>query len=482
MDKDFNIKTDYSKVDYIFLLTSYMVGAVQGVNLGKPGYSHEFVAKLFKPILEKWGIVREIKESQHELQKTVQESINNGFKPVHLSVMPYQDTVLAKGAVNIVVPAWEFPDVPDHPFDGNPQNDWARTCDKTDLCIVSGPFTRNAIAKSGTKTPIAIVPTPVPQGYFELPMWNSRQTVEIDTWAFDFSKRERFENESQKNCNNLHNESSSEESLSRKNPIHRFQMMIRRLHKIPAYRATSNFVWDNLVYRKSRDRNCPRGLPLPKIEKLALGGIVYTSIFNPYDGRKNWKDLINGFLFSIGQHEDVTLVLKLASTDIREIRKIINYYIDRDVPHKCRVVFISAFLDNAQLSKLCMASTFYIHTTKAEGSCLPLMNYLAAGRPAISPKHSCLEDYFHPEHGFVIDSEQEPAAWPHEKKHRFRTTWARISWNSLREAIQESYRVAKNPEVYLSIATKCRDDMREWASYESVENKLKDALQNVIDL
>lgn len=481
MDQNCIIKAKYSKGDYVFLLTSYMLGAVRGVNLGKPGYSHEFVAKLFKPILEKWGIVLEIRESQHELQKTVQESINNGLKPVHLSIMPYQDTVLAKGALNIVVPAWEFPDVPDYPFDGNPQNDWVRTCDQTDLCIVSGPFTRNAMAKSGTKTPIAIVPTPVPQGYFELPMWNSKQTVEIDTWAFDFPARERSEN-SQVNCNNFHNGFSSEKSSSRRKAIYRLKMMIRRLHKIPAYRSTSNFVWDNLIYRKSRNRTCPKGLPFPKIEKLALRGVVYTSIFNPYDGRKNWKDLLNGFLLSIGQQEDVTLVLKLASTDIREIRKIINYYIDRDLPHKCRIVFISAFLDDAQLLQLCGASTFYIHTTKAEGSCLPLMNYLAAGRPAVSPKHSCLEDYFHPEHGFVIASEQEPAAWPQEKKQPFRTTWARISWDSLREAIQESYRVAKNPEGYSSMATKCRDDMREWASYESVKKKLKEALKNVIVL
>ena len=34
-----------------FLVTSYMLGAPDGRNLGAPGYSHEFVARLFKPLL-----------------------------------------------------------------------------------------------------------------------------------------------------------------------------------------------------------------------------------------------------------------------------------------------------------------------------------------------------------------------------------------------------------------------------------------------
>jgi hypothetical protein len=314
-----------------------------------------------------------------------------------------------------------------------------------------------------------------------LPTWSPEQSVEIDTWAFDFPPRIKMESRS---GGNSHLEDTSNgHALTRKPQIRqRLELLSRKLHKIPIYSAASNFIWDNIIYRKSRDRNCPTGLPFPKTGKLVLNGIVYTSIFNPYDGRKNWKDLLNGFLYSIGQREDVTLVIKLASTDIREIRKIINYYVDRDMPHKCRVVFISAFLNERQLLDLCMASTFYIHTTKAEGSCLPLMNYLAAGRPAVSPRHSCLEDYFNPEHGFVIDSEQEPAAWPQEKRHRFRTTWARISWNSLCSAIKKSYTIACDPDKYETISTRCRSDMKSWASYDSVEIKLRSALKQVIDI
>ena len=29
--------------------------------------------------------------------------------------------------------------------------------------------------------------------------------------------------------------------------------------------------------------------------ELSLDGVIYTSVFNPYDGRKNWRDMIGAF-------------------------------------------------------------------------------------------------------------------------------------------------------------------------------------------
>ena len=69
---------------------------------------------------------------------------------------------------------------------------------------------------------------------------------------------------------------------------------------------------------------------------------------------------------------------------------------------------------------LCRATTFYVTTTKAEGNCLPVMDYLAAGRPAVSPCHTALGDYFGPDVGFVVESHPEPAASPQDRRLRIR--------------------------------------------------------------
>jgi hypothetical protein len=107
-----------------FLVTSYMLGGPDGRNLGAPGYSHEFVARLFRPLLERLGQVTFVRDAERELARAVAACLSRGERPVHFSVLPFQDVTLAEGALNVVMPAWEFPDVPDHAFDDNPRNDW----------------------------------------------------------------------------------------------------------------------------------------------------------------------------------------------------------------------------------------------------------------------------------------------------------------------------------------------------------------------
>ena len=61
-----------------FFLTSYMLGAPSGRNLGAAGYSHEFVARLFRPLLERFGAVREIRDPRRDLQAAVDDCIRRG--------------------------------------------------------------------------------------------------------------------------------------------------------------------------------------------------------------------------------------------------------------------------------------------------------------------------------------------------------------------------------------------------------------------
>ena len=83
-----------------FFLTSYMLGGPDGRNLGAPGYSHEFVARLFRPLLERMGPVSEIRDARRDLQAAVDACTRRGRRPVHFSVLPFQDVTLARQTVD----------------------------------------------------------------------------------------------------------------------------------------------------------------------------------------------------------------------------------------------------------------------------------------------------------------------------------------------------------------------------------------------
>jgi hypothetical protein len=213
-----------------------------------------------------------------------------------------------------------------------------------------------------------------------------------------------------------------------------------------------------------------------------LSGIVYTSIFNPNDGRKNWKDLVSAFVLELGDCEDATLVIKLVSSDTLAINHFIHHYEARDFQHRCKLVFISDFLTFDQMIQLANASTYYFQTTRAEGNCLPLMNFIAAGRPGVSPNHSAIQDYFDDEIGFVIESHPEPCAWPQEPQLCHRTFWNRIVWPSAAQKLRESYDIAKTDQAtYRRMAETGKERMRRWASEAAVGRRLEKALAGIAD-
>jgi hypothetical protein len=473
------------------LLTSYNTGACEGKNLGIAGYSHDIVAKLFIPLLSRWGEVVVVPDPHENLETAVREARERNLDPVHFSILPLQDVCLAQTAPNIVVPAWEFPDVPDHEFGGNPQNNWPATADRCDTVLVGGPFTLKALRKAGTTAPIYIVPVPTPKGYFEVPSWNSAQQM-----AFSYSAIELPQEIAPLPSINEAQAPVPYRTATRSR-LKRFgqavESRIRQAGKaiVPQSlyeRFQQAFRAGKAAYRSARkpvqtswDLNWNVKIPYHFSSKFELSGVVYTSILNPVDGRKNWTDLITGFLFALGDREDATLVIKLIASNPYAVETVIDYYYQREIPHRCKVIFVTDYLSEEQLQQLSQASTYYLQATKAEGNCLPLMNYLAAGRPGISPCHSAIADYFDDGVGFVVESHPEPSAWPHDPRLRIRSTWARVVWTSLVEQIRASYDLVKTqPEVYQAMATRARERMNGWASEDEVWNRLCSALDATV--
>jgi glycosyltransferase involved in cell wall biosynthesis len=208
--------------------------------------------------------------------------------------------------------------------------------------------------------------------------------------------------------------------------------------------------------------------------KVILEGVVYTSVFSPTDGRKNWKDIVTAFCTAFQDVEDATLVLKMVHHSLASFLVKLNSLLEQLWPFKCRVVALQGYMDSVEYEALISATHFYINASKAEGLCLPLMEYMACCKPSIAPCHTSMVDYVDSSSTLIIDSSLEPCMWPHDPRSIFRSMRYRIDWESLVNAYRRSYDIAKNkPDVYRKMAESASSQMNKFSSNIVVKEKLQ---------
>jgi glycosyltransferase involved in cell wall biosynthesis len=150
------------------------------------------------------------------------------------------------------------------------------------------------------------------------------------------------------------------------------------------------------------------------------------------------------------------------------------------IKHRAKVVVIASYLSDEQMLELAEASTFYLNTSLAEGACLPLQDFLAAGRPGIAPAHTAMSEYIDDELAFVVDSRSEPTHWPWDPERRPATVWNRVLRPSLERQLRASYETVKDDaRHYRQMAACGRERMNALASVESVWPKLAGALSTL---
>jgi glycosyltransferase involved in cell wall biosynthesis len=437
--------------------------------VGSEAYSYRYVFQAFAPLLTQWGSVAEVTRPESRLDFAVWQAHHERPEALHLSFLPLHLAYLTGRAPNVGLPNWEFPDIPSTDLGGNPRNNWARLAEHYTLLIAHCQSTRKAFMKAGVRTPIHWVPVPVEAEYFRLPLWRPQQSVELACPAIVFPQAEV--------APDLASSDSLRESLTLRQRVRGFYRDWVR----PSLPARAR----GMIARAARGARItppPDALDLPyRIEPaLKLSGVVYTTFLNPFDPRKNWQDLLTGFLLALGERADATLVVKLVLRPellARGLGDVIGYYRGLGVAHRCKLAFVFSYLDEATLHSLAQASTFYLNTSRAEGSCLPLQNFLAAGRPAVAPVHSGLADYFDDPLGFIVQSQPEPTAFPHDPDKRLTTEWHRLVWTSLRDQIRASCEVAcEDVGQYHAMARRARASLAAYASADVVRPRLERAL------
>jgi glycosyltransferase involved in cell wall biosynthesis len=208
--------------------------------------------------------------------------------------------------------------------------------------------------------------------------------------------------------------------------------------------------------------------------EITLDGIVYTSVCDPLDDRKNWQDIVTAFCTAFQDVEDATLVLQIPHPSLSPLLKKLYSLLQRLSPFACRVVALHGNLDAVEYEKVRSVARFYVNASKCEGLSLDLVEYMASGKPAISPCHTAMADYVDSSSALIVDSCLEPCVWPHDTRKIFKTLRHRINWESLVAAYRRSYDIAHNqPGLYRRMAESAWLQTTQGSSHVVVKEKLQ---------
>lgn len=394
--------------------------------LGRPDYSYYFVYKRFLPLLEKFGTVQPLADLG-ELDNLAQQARAAGEDPILMLFAPPHETPLNPPCPVVPVFAWEFDTIPNEPLGGSERHNWTSVLQETPVAITHSQFAVDAVRNSlGEDYPIYSMPAPVFDGFSAIP--NAEWTGQPRTLALDGT------------------------------------------------------VLDSVAMglRGEPEFSVPELITGP--QTLELSGVVFTSIFNPADKRKNWLDALSAFVYAFRDNPDVTLVLKLVHFDrelacwtvLQEMRKL--------APYQCRVVALHGYLEQDSFDELVRATTFTVNSAHAEGQCLPLMEFMSAGKPAIAPDHTSMADYITAENSFVVEGHREPAAWPQDPRMVFRCTRYRIEWATLKAGYEQAWQVVtEDPEAYWAMSRQAQETLRDHCSRAVIEDRLASALARLAD-
>jgi glycosyltransferase involved in cell wall biosynthesis len=210
---------------------------------------------------------------------------------------------------------------------------------------------------------------------------------------------------------------------------------------------------------------------------IAAASVVYTTVFNPIDGRKNWPDIIKAFVFALRENAGALLIVKITHSELQPFLGDLCSYLVSMAPFQCRIVFLHGYLDDDEYQNLIRATSFIVNASKGEGQCLPLMEFMSSGVPAIAPDNTAMSDYISSQNAFVVKSSIEPAVWPQDPRLLFRTTRYRINWESLYDAFKESYRLAVSRKQDYALMSKASiAALQQYCSMESATERMREFL------
>ncbi|MDX9688376.1 glycosyltransferase [Halopseudomonas formosensis] len=450
-------------------------------SLGKPEYSYYFLLAQLIPAMEQFARVIEL-ESPEEVDATYRKLSATGESVVFISASPPHLTPLDLQCPTVSLFAWEFPDAPDQPWDNNPCNDWRHPLKHLAGAIASSWESAQAVRNlDGHSCPVTSVPAAVWPHFGDLLPeggWRPAATQR----HFEFSGFVLDSHVLGLSANGLVQHAPRSPRYTRVNSAGKDKRgaIGQTLDIFRSWRAA-------IRNRKSKaDAALPAGeVPPPNPAgtqpvancRFELSGVVFCTVLSPKDGRKNWDDIVTAFCWAFRDNPDATLILKITHHDLELYRIFLLTLLSRLAPFRCRVLTLHGFLDDQQYRELISVSDFYVNASTCEGLCLPLMEFLSAGKPALAPRHTAMLDYLDENIAHVVDTAEELADWPHDPTGELRSRRHRLNWESLMLGFQTCERMARQePDRYQRMSMNASQHMRRFCDTPVVARQLEDFL------
>jgi glycosyltransferase involved in cell wall biosynthesis len=393
--------------------------------MGKADYSYHFVLGAFRPVLEQLGDVIDIDDPLTEVDPLYRELRDEGIDSVFLSFTPPHRVPRGLQCPTIPVFAWEYDSIPDENWFVDACTDWSKVLGQLGWAITHSEFAVAAVKRALRKDfPVVSVPAPVWDRF--APLARRRTVADRDG-----------------------------------DPI-RFHGTLIDSHQTDVAAETS------AVLDQNPDSD----------HALTLGGVVYCSVFCPLDGRKNWEHMVTAFCFAFRDNPDATLVLKVVHYQREPALTAVLLPLRTLLPFRCRVVIVFAYLDDENYGKLIVASDFVVNTSYGEGQCIPLMEFMSAGTPAIAPDHTAMQDYLDASCGVVLRYGRDWANWPHDPRLLLKTRRFAIEWDSLFDAYRTSYSLRRsNGSGYRNMCAAATESLRRHCSKSVAIRRMRNLLR-----
>ena len=481
-------------------------------SLGRPEYSYYFVLKAYRPVLESLGRVHVV-SAITEVDPLFRQLREAGEDSLFLSFTPPQNTPTDLECPTLCVVAWEFDSIPDEIWDNDPRHDWTQMLARQGRVITLSSHTARAIRRAlGEDFPVLVLPTPLWENFAAIRQQqvpapvNPGTPLAIKGCIFDSRTLALSADDllpkplTAEQLAAIEAQRPPPLSFKRRLVIARHYLRQWRLdagreQQQPRVKFLHHWYWEGLRDLFSRRAHAwlerqlpsiagpqavavvePPPLDLPdttSVVDTTVDGVVYVTVFNPKDGRKNWHQLITAFCWAFRETADATLVLKITQNDLASYYSELMTLLAQLSPFACRVVVMHGYLDDAQYTRLYAAASYYVNASRCEGLCLPLMEFMSSGKPVIAPDHTAMEDYIDDSVAFVIKSSEEPAIWPQDSRLIYRTLRHRPDWASLKQAYEDSYRMAKDqPERYRQMSVAAVERMHDYCAFAPVQTRM----------
>ena len=211
---------------------------------------------------------------------------------------------------------------------------------------------------------------------------------------------------------------------------------------------------------------------------ISFHEVTFTYVFNPVDGRKRWEEAVTAFVWAHRENSKAALILKLIHKDQEKALGLVCDFVQQLGDITCRIVVICGFLSDSNYQQLIKGSNFVVNTSCGEGQCLPLIEFMSAGVPAVSPRHTAMSDYINDENSFVVDHSWSWVPWPNDPHLRFRCMNYPIRWESLRDSFVQGFEVvAYEDKRYKQMSHSAKETMSEICSRNTFERKFLEFLE-----